>query len=99
VTERAGGKHGDSRTGNRDRGPLQPAQALVEHEPAEQDVRKRVEIISEARRQDVAAGHGVHVEQPVDADQDGGDREDSKRLRLGDRVAHPGSAPRNSDQQ
>ena len=46
----------------------------LQHEPAEQHVGERVEIIAEARGEDVPARHRIDVEQPVDADQERGER-------------------------
>src|SRR4051794_598734 len=69
LAEGPGCKNADPRRCNRDRRPLQPAQPLVEHEPAEKHVCERVQIIAEARRQDVAAGDGINVKEPVKSDE------------------------------
>ena len=66
---------GDPGRGERHRDPLRAAEALAQHEHAEQHVDERVDEVAEARLDDVVVGDRPDVEQPVERDEDGAARQ------------------------
>ena len=86
LAERPQGEHGNARGGDGNRRPLPPLEPLVQDETAEQDVGERIQIIAEARRQDVTARDRLDVEQPVGGDQDCGEDEHANSTPVRDRL-------------
>jgi hypothetical protein len=99
LAESAGGEHANAGRGDRDRGPLQPAQMLVQDEAAEKHVGEGIEVIAEARREDVPADHRIGVEQPVAADEKRGEQQDADRLATRERSADLSPAFREQDEE
>ena len=97
LAQRARSKNRDTGSCDRDGRPLQPVELLLQHETAEEHVRQRVEVITKARRQDMPAGHRIDVEQPISADQQGGDYEHTHGAGPAQRVPDLGPSARDRD--
>jgi hypothetical protein len=78
---------------------LDAIEPLLQNEAAEEHVGQGIEVIAEARRQDVPADHRIDVQQPVAADQQRGDDKDTDRARLREGFAHLRPTARQYNQQ
>ena len=76
---------------------MQPRQSFVEEEPTEQNIRKGIEIIAKARGEDVPIDHREDVQQPVEADQRRGRKQQEQSAAAPEGL--PDVAPAAHDQQ
>ncbi|GJE42561.1 hypothetical protein AEGHOMDF_1733 [Methylobacterium soli] len=86
-----GDRHDHARRRDHHGGDLHRAQALAEHRGPEGDADEGVDVVAEARVEQVAAIHRGEVEQPVHPDEGGGGREPSVPGPQGKRAAQAGA--------
>ncbi len=99
MAQRTGGKDTDPGRGDGDGGPLQSIELLAKREPAEQDIRQGVQIVTEAGRQDVPARHRVDIQQPIGADEERREDEQAERPGPGAGGAYLVPVARQGDQK
>ena len=77
----------------RDRNPLNAAQVFLEHDDAERDAHERSDEVTERRLEDVAGVDRPDVDAPVDADQQGGEREQADSSPIAAQREHESPPP------
>lgn len=93
------GQPGHAQRGNRDRHPLDGAQALLQDQVAQHDIDQRIDEIAEAGFDHVVVGDRPDIHQPVGAEQQGGQHEAEEHARLAHHVQPFPLAPQHQHDQ